>query len=499
MTLSKARWFRDEGLILLALAILISLCCDTPVLFYSPLSMDEHVSWWIVSPDNPGTLLSRSLDYSATPPISSLLQRIGVSVFDNDVGLRLPSEIVSVLAMILVYMVGVQLGGGWMGGLAALLLALHPDVREYSRMARPYALLLLTGALLLFFSVRWIQSGRWTALLGVMFAAATCIWTHYLATPWVVAVIVWLFFCKGRDQRSIIELMAVCVMIAIACLPLAAPVFRLMEWAPEMSFRTESSWSDLLTSWWTIAVPVSVTFAVLLHFSQRDRKLVDWTWGWSLLWLSVSVVMAAIFANVLGNSTLLEPRYRIVTAPVTALFVSWILTRIPAWRSTNLLTVVLIVTAMWGIRHQKPWESGQHSLADDRWESVGKELSRRVKEGDVVMVYSGLVEQRILPYFFEDPMWHDYVCSRIESPEYHVEGRHIGLPFFMPESGDLPAYYNSLFRTLPMRVSIHCAIATDTDLGQNCRAALSQMAVSNGWKETWNDSSSVVTGLTWQR
>src|SRR5690606_2102705 len=131
-----------------------------PLLNAGPLALDEHGSYWIVASDLPGTSLIRSLDYAAIPPLSAWLEMAFLAVFGkSELVFRLPSALGYLAAIVVIHRVTVTLSDGPAGGIAAMLLAWHPDVDEV-RIARCYGLLMLLSALLLWSTLRWKQSPR---------------------------------------------------------------------------------------------------------------------------------------------------------------------------------------------------------------------------------------------------------------------------------------------------------------------------------------------------
>ncbi len=150
---------RASGLLLIAAAIVLAVLLPLADLLYAPLSLDEHVSFWIAEPHQqaapadrssgsaarlvrtgqPG-LWRRSLHYSATPPLSFLVQRACLELFGvSEWSLRLLAYVAFVAAVLLVGVSGAQWFGPIAGGLAACLMAVAPQSVRYAALGRPYS------------------------------------------------------------------------------------------------------------------------------------------------------------------------------------------------------------------------------------------------------------------------------------------------------------------------------------------------------------------------
>src|SRR5262245_44904228 len=69
----------DGAMVGLAVALAVLLNWDSFV--RAPLAIDEHVSFWISDGSSPSTLLDRSFQYSATPPLFFAIERVCMALF----------------------------------------------------------------------------------------------------------------------------------------------------------------------------------------------------------------------------------------------------------------------------------------------------------------------------------------------------------------------------------------------------------------------------------
>ncbi len=134
---------------------------------------DEAVSW----SQSKGSFsdLIKSVAADNYPPLHNVLLWLTMPVIgDDETALRLPSAILGVVAVWLMYLIGGMLGGRTSGLLAAALLAVSPFHIWYSTEARMYALLTACGLafLLSLMNVLKRPSGGWfmaLALSGALF------------------------------------------------------------------------------------------------------------------------------------------------------------------------------------------------------------------------------------------------------------------------------------------------------------------------------------------
>ena len=143
------------------------------------LWLDEAWSLWAVEPAAPGDALQRVAD-DVHPPLYFLLLHPWVrAAGDSEVAARLPSALMGVLCLALVY----RLGRAWFSaraGLAAtVVLAASGFFAYYAREARMYMLAALLATASIFAYARWLHAGgargRWLYIA----VTAALLYTHY--------------------------------------------------------------------------------------------------------------------------------------------------------------------------------------------------------------------------------------------------------------------------------------------------------------------------------
>ncbi len=122
------------------------------------------------------------------PPLYNLLLHAAMQLGDSEVMVRLPSCILSILSIPLMYMLALDLFGKRTAWLAALAIAVNPFHVLFAQEARMYALLgFLTLSAALFFHRAWFNGGYWN--WGLFILAGTLeLYTHSLAFLYLVAL-----------------------------------------------------------------------------------------------------------------------------------------------------------------------------------------------------------------------------------------------------------------------------------------------------------------------
>ena len=159
------------------------------------------------------------------PPLFFLLAWLSAKLGDPTVLIRLPSLILGVATLPVVYALGRETVGRTAGLIAAAVLAASPFSIYYGLEARPYATTAFFVALSTFAVVKATRSGalRWWALYGLSAAAAA--YSHYTAIFALAVQAAWSLWTSRDDglKRSL---------IANACV-----VALYLPWLPHVSSR----------------------------------------------------------------------------------------------------------------------------------------------------------------------------------------------------------------------------------------------------------------------
>jgi hypothetical protein len=495
----SGRW----GPWLLATALLSAVGLMTPVWSAGPLALDEHVSYWIIDAEQPGNVWSRTLNFAATPPLSSWVQQACIAIGGKtEAMLRLPSVLGYLAAVVLIYFVGQSLRGPTTGGLAALILTWHPAVVDEVRIGRCYGLLLALCTLLLGTTLWWrgrseslVRAGVWAIVAAAVF------WTHYLGALLITAS--WLTIlwprppAMKRGWQPVIAAILGGVMTAVACSPLLPAVERLSAWSPMLNYQSgTTSLGTLFGPFWWLGLPVATAVTGLVKRrlrtgpclrSRRERFLrVMAAPVWlPVLWSVLPLLTLSIIAH--GDlSSLANPRYRVPYA-VGGACVMALLVSAQRYPRIAILGVTLGLIAMWSVSDTRPWQLVR--LADaaaSDWQQIGTIIESRGQVGEPVFVQSGLVESNLVPALCADEPFLEYVACR--AGRFYLPSAHprCGLPWLWAASTDVVECFRQRIarETAGGQRIVWLACATDSDLNRGSAEGMQQLLAEVGFVPT---------------
>ena len=484
---------------LLIVAMLSGIALMSRVWTAGPLVLDEHVSYWIVESSLPGSVLQRSLNWAATPPLSSWTQQVFVTTFGkSEAVFRSSSVIFFWLAILTIYPLGRDLGGPVVGGLSALVLAWHPTVLDEVRIARCYGLLVWLSVLLIWAAIRWQRrpESLFYALGGAC-AAIALIWTHYMSAPLALLCFVALAGSLIRSHGSVQKWrnLLVAALLVVACsAPLLPTLLRMWEWSPFLNYQQNVSppWETIGPLWW-FGIPVGwftawlVTHIMVLFGqssfdppppeirSQKRGQQITYRDPpetrneiWMLtLWSLVPLLLLVLVARG-DRACLANPRYQIAFAAPGSCLIAYILVR----RWTGIAATIACVAALsatWVMTGRSPLEP--HRLRDPgaaQWRLIADIIQREGNDDQPIFAQSGLVESTLVPAFFEDRQFLEYVACRISRFYLNRPCPRYGLPFNWKSSPEMRRHFADRLIDARLRgvTTAWLAGAIDTDLNR---------------------------------
>jgi 4-amino-4-deoxy-L-arabinose transferase-like glycosyltransferase len=179
------------------------------------LWLDEGATWDTVN-GSFGHMLRGLVDHEATPPLSYVLDWLGVQAFGtSEFALRLPAALAGIALVPVVYVAGRDLAGRRAGLIAALLAACNPFLVWHAQDARSYSLLVLFVA----GTIAALARGRlwWWAAMAI-----GALLSHYFALFVLIPEGVWLLRSRGRAAWGPIAV-AAAPLVPLAVLALSQP------------------------------------------------------------------------------------------------------------------------------------------------------------------------------------------------------------------------------------------------------------------------------------
>jgi 4-amino-4-deoxy-L-arabinose transferase-like glycosyltransferase len=353
------------GVLLLSFALRVHRLGDRAVWW------DEGWSVWVARHDLLGILWETGHDVH--PPLYFWLLHLwrGISG-DSEFGLRLLSALAGVLAVAVVYRLGRAMADAYVGGLAALFLAVSRFHIVWSQEIRMYALAALLAGLGMWAAVRIWERGRGSDYLLYVLAMSGGLLTLYLFFPVPVAAnVAWLWVLRQSERRRQILWRWAAAQAAVLLIIGAWLAYALQGFLTTSS-ATPVAVVDFLKIYWTaltIGVPLNVeafapyTLAALAVFlaglaalvwrARRRRRVGrDLTALLTGLLIPVAVVYYISIPKEGAYAPPFAPRYLVVFSLFYVVLLAWGIRRLGAarrWPLALLLSGVMLAVAGVGL------------------------------------------------------------------------------------------------------------------------------------------------------
>lgn len=303
----------------------------------SSLWADEAFSW-LVARQPAWAILTQRL-VPIMPPLYHFLLHCWVHLGESEVALRLFSALCGFLAIPVIYVLGKNLFSPAAGLAAASLTAVLPFHIYFSQEARPYALVILLSALMLWAFVRaWrgVGYGAWAAF-GLL--VAINFYAHYFVVFSLAVLHIFGVLTRPRDRRCWLGLL----LADFVALALVGPHL------PSAFSRTH----QVVTDFW-------LPSPSLLHLFKTLYYLLFGHTTPSLLVPVALFFVLSIFALVTVRAVRVRGEIRrllllllaLVLGPILlALLVSWLVGPVYLDRSFSLVTPAYVLLLGWGLAH----------------------------------------------------------------------------------------------------------------------------------------------------
>ena len=506
--------------VLLPAAVLLAAAQTVGPCLYSPLGIDEQVSYYVSAGSVPETVFARAVGQSATPPLYFGLARRVLGSDDahhrdrfNEWRLRLPAWLALMASILVAYGMGERWIGAGSGGVAALLLACHPEAIHVATQARPYALgilanLVATDCLFRLRSTGW---SRWS-IAGFLVANGGLLWTHYLFAVLLPTQLLLASFSNLRDDDERVEagrrpialfaLLGLWIIPILAALPLLPGIIRLIENGPFLNWITdERPWHRQLDL--VHGVPFVWAFGLgLLLFGvrwMRGRRIAKASPEASpaapdrgeessssrlietpsiaaglkvlvalLIWFAVPIYSLWFASRFLGPS-LAQPRYYLIQVAPMALLLAFGMRWLAGAKFAWLLALVFVfVDGTPGRVIDILRRPDRH---DHYWLDAARLLDEQASAGDLTLVRSGLVETSLLPAHYEDRGFQEYTTSRLSDFYLRTGLVRLSLPLIWNEGRWQAEYADRIEATCRRGGTVWMVVSADSDLGESVESA----------------------------
>jgi mannosyltransferase len=319
----------------------------------------------------------------------------------SEAALRFPSLVFGVLTVWAVFLFARQVFSPAAALWAAFLLAINPFAIFYSQEARPYALLLLTAVLSLYFLLRFLRSPGKGAAWGYMISAAIALYTHPLG-PLLLLVhgALILLFREHAEWRQVRRTLGLIAATFVLYLPQLAFMWTAVvgkakgtgsaSWIPVPVLRDfAETFRQYFMNPYLAYFALALLILALILFVRRGRAdnrglFLCLALGFAfapLLWIA-SYVLTPLYVH----------RFTIPALVALLLILGWVLASLKLrWRMAALL-IYLLLTA--------PALFAYYTKADkEPWRRTAELVREQVRPGDAIVLNASYTRSAFEYYF----------------------------------------------------------------------------------------------------
>jgi mannosyltransferase len=349
-----------------------------------------------------GSAASQVPHTESTPPLYYAVEWLWVHVFGSSAfALRFPAALFGCMTVVVIWVVGVLIGGRLAGLIAAVFTATSPIMVWYSQEARSYALLVLLCVAALGFFVMARREPRTRWLVGWALCSAAALATHYFAVFPVVVEGGWLLI--AQDRRRVAAAAAIPLLVGAALLPLAlyqkdhvprpwTSIYTVGDQvkAIAQSFFIGPTWTPIIHRAGLAAlVLLALASVYALARSGPSRRR---SWGGALAVLAALVLGLPLVLSLLGTNYL-APRNVLYAWPLLALVVALGAAGLPRrWMLTGVLAGSAIFIAI------TVAVASTSRLQRDDWRGLLASLGAP-HGARAVIVVDGFTDDRVVQYY----------------------------------------------------------------------------------------------------
>jgi hypothetical protein len=399
---------------------------------YQSLSFDEACTW--LRAERPWhEYVAAAGGAETAAPLYLVLMRLWVHLGQSEFMLRLPSALLGVLGVPLVYRLGSVLVSKRVGLVAAFLIAVSPFHLAYSREARPYPLVVvLTLISAVVFVEIWKANGmrRWP-LYSV--ASALAAYAQYLAVLAVISHGVAALFNSGGAsggrrflRRWLVAAAAAAVMLSpwlrvflsTAAAHLGRGVIHIprvgMLLVPHALFQFSVGLSQIelhqpsdLVRHIGLILPLAALFGGLFVAGLVALRRHPPALAFALATIAVPAIILLVIHQVVS---LFMPRYIIFCLPIYLIVLAAGVVSLP--RPGQAAALVALASLSGGFS----WPQFTNPDFRAPWRRIATDLQRRTRAGDLISIHMNY-EAVPLRYYYRGP------CRVVELPSDPARGR----------------------------------------------------------------------------
>jgi hypothetical protein len=413
----------------------------------SSLGLDESGNWWVVK-DGVREMLARARVWPGGQSVLFNLFVIGARSIggESDVVMRIPSLLMMMGTLVLIYRLGKRLAGPLAAMFSCLIFVAMREVIYVASTVRPYALaiLLVTGAMLAL--MKWLDGGGLVyAGMYVVLAALTA----YATYPYCIMFLVHAAYAlvRMRMRNTAVRpaaLLGAWMASGILMLPLAAQFLSLYSRRAEETYLGSPNIEEFLASFIPPVVAGAIGLGMIAALALRKpmaSSFKPFPQSWLLAIWALTPPAIILLLGFVTDLRLFAGRYYLANASGVALALGLIVSALePIWLPRFAAgAIVISAILMYGIN-----EHFMRGLSDYRGAVAAVREQLKDEPATPVVVLSGYVESQKLANIL-DPTFSQALSAPLL--RYQIPGHLILVP--SPFSDENDPYIDQVFtRTL---------------------------------------------------
>jgi hypothetical protein len=411
----------------------------------SSLGLDESGNWWVVK-DGVREMLVRARLWPGGQSVLFNLFVIGARSIggDSDIVMRIPSLLMMMGTLVLIYRLGQRLAGPLAAMFSCLIFVAMREVIYVASTVRPYALaiLLVTGAM--FALMKWLDGGGLLcAGMYVVLAALTAYATYLYCMMFLIhAAYAMVRMRMGNTAVRPAALLGAWVASGILMLPLAAQVLSAYSRRAGETYLATPSIEEVLASILPPVLAGAIGLGMIFALALRKPiagSLKPGPQGWVLAVWALAPPAIILALGFVTDLRLFAGRYYLANAPGLALALGSILSALePIWlRRFMAGAIVVSAILMYGIN-----EHFMRGLFDYRGAVAAVREHVKDEPETPVIVMSGFTESQKLANVLDPTLSQPLFAPLLR---YRIPGHLVFVPSSSLEEDD--PYIDRVFAT----------------------------------------------------
>ena len=364
------------------------------------------------------------------PPLYYFLLHYWMKLFgDSETAVRMPSVLIGVLSVTMIYLVGKRLFDQQVGLLAALLLAISSFHVQYSQEARMYGLLTLLTLSSMYCLIDLVENRSRISLIGYVLFTTLALYTQIYGMFVLAAQNLYVLsvFLLNRNRIKLKFWHWIAVQLAIAVL--------YIPWIPylikQVTHVQQGFWIPSVNIWtliWTFVgyagsirlfelFVIVGLFVLLWHRKatalafRRNGSLEIFRFYFLADWGALPIIIPFIVSHYAPS--IFSPKYTIPALAAYYILAAAAITAIP-WREARFIVILIVVFLCSGSLREY-----YAVITKEQWREATHHIEGRAQPGDLIIFNDGMCQKYGYDYYSHrtDLLKKQFNMSQIEGPD----------------------------------------------------------------------------------